>query len=118
MYADFMNGHMAFLRKYIWKLKIPLTIKIFMWFLYKKVILMMDDLVKRNWKGCKKYAFCDSEESIHHIFIACHFTLMIWIVVQFTYNITPPANITNMVGNWFSGIGKDTKTKFVLGCLR
>jgi hypothetical protein len=30
MYADFMNGHMVFLKKYLWKIKVPLKIKIFM----------------------------------------------------------------------------------------
>jgi hypothetical protein len=36
MYTDMMNGHTVFLRKYLWKIKVPLKIKIFMWFLYKK----------------------------------------------------------------------------------
>ena len=35
MYEDLMNGHTRFLRKYLWKLKIPLKIKIFMWLLNK-----------------------------------------------------------------------------------
>ena len=35
MYDDLMNGHTRFLRKYLWKLKIPLKIKIFMWLLNK-----------------------------------------------------------------------------------
>lgn len=35
MCADMMNGPTILLRKYIWKLKVPLKIKIFMWFLYK-----------------------------------------------------------------------------------
>jgi hypothetical protein len=30
LYADFMNGHTVFLKKYIWKLKVPLKIRIFM----------------------------------------------------------------------------------------
>jgi hypothetical protein len=33
MYLDLMNGHSVYLRKYLWKIKIPLKIKIFMWFL-------------------------------------------------------------------------------------
>ena len=44
MYVDFMNGYTIFLRKYIWKLKVPLKIKILMWFLVNKVILMKDKL--------------------------------------------------------------------------
>jgi hypothetical protein len=42
------------LRKYIWKMKVLLKIKIFMWFLHQKVILTKDNLAKRNWTGCKK----------------------------------------------------------------
>jgi hypothetical protein len=38
MYIDLLNGHTIFLKKCIWKMKVPRKIKIFMWFLYKKVI--------------------------------------------------------------------------------
>ena len=34
MYEDLMNGHTRFLQKYLWKLKISLKIKVFMWFLH------------------------------------------------------------------------------------
>jgi hypothetical protein len=47
-YADLLNGHTIFLQKFIWKLKVPLKIKIFMWFLHQKVILTNDNLAKRN----------------------------------------------------------------------
>ena len=63
MYVDLMNGHTIFLRKYLWKLKIPLKIIFFLWFLHRKVLLTKDNLAKRNWNGCKKCCFCDSEES-------------------------------------------------------
>ena len=58
MYEDLMNGHTIFLRKYLWKLKIPLKIKIFMWFLHRKVLLTKDNLAKRNWHGDTKCSFC------------------------------------------------------------
>jgi hypothetical protein len=48
MYLDYLNGHTKFLKKYIWKMKVPLKIKIFMWFLNRKVILTKDNLAKRN----------------------------------------------------------------------
>jgi hypothetical protein len=51
MYADYMNGHTVFLKKYLWKIKVPLKIQIFMWFLYNKVILTKDNLAKRRWTG-------------------------------------------------------------------
>jgi hypothetical protein len=48
MYLDLMNSHTSFLHKYLWKLKIPPKIKIFMWFLNNKVLLTIDNLAKRN----------------------------------------------------------------------
>jgi hypothetical protein len=115
MYADLMNGHTVFLRKYIWKLKVPLKVKIFMWFLFHKVILTKDNLAKRNWTGCKKCAFCDSKESINHLFFHCPFAKLIWRTIQFTFNIPPPANVTNMFGNWLNGVDKKNKNNVRIG---
>jgi hypothetical protein len=48
LYADYTNGHTVFLKKYIWTLKVPLKIRIFIWFLRRKVLLTKDNLAK--WK--------------------------------------------------------------------
>jgi hypothetical protein len=66
LYADYMNSHTVFLRKYLWKLKVPLKMRIFMWFLRKKVLLTKDNLSKRKWTGYNKCAFCDNDEPIEH----------------------------------------------------
>jgi hypothetical protein len=58
MHADIMNGNIVFLKKYLWKIQIPLKIRIFMWFLYKKMILTEDNLAERRWTGCTKRVFC------------------------------------------------------------
>ena len=73
MYADLMNGQVPFRHKYIWKLKVPLKIRIFMWFLQKKVILTKDNLIRRRWTGSKQCVFCHSNETVEHIFISCPF---------------------------------------------
>jgi hypothetical protein len=48
MYEDLMNDHTPFLRKYLWKVKVSLKIKIFMWFLSNKVLLTKDNLAKHR----------------------------------------------------------------------
>ena len=115
LYEDYLNGHTVNLRKQIWKLKVPLKIKIFMWFLYNKVILTKDNLARRNWNGCKKCVFCDSEESIDHLFFTCPFAHFLWTIVQYTFNIVTPANSTNMFGNWLDGVEKDLKAQIRVG---
>jgi hypothetical protein len=86
-----------------------------MWFLHKKVLLTKDNLTKRNWVGYKKFAFCDSEESIGHLFRKCNFAKLVWQVVYFTFNIPPPTNIKNIFRNWLNGIDKTTKARIRVG---
>jgi hypothetical protein len=54
--------------KKIWKAKIHLKIKIFMWLVSQNVILTKDNLVKRKWKGSTTCAFCNENESSQHLF--------------------------------------------------
>jgi hypothetical protein len=70
-YMDLMNGHAIYVHTYLWKLKIPLKIKILMWFLSNKVLLTKDNLAKRKWNGCQNCCFCDSTETVNHLFISC-----------------------------------------------
>ena len=115
MYADLMNGNTVFLRKYLWKLKVPLKIKIFMWFLHRKELLTKDNLAKRRWMGSKKCVFCDLDESVDHLFIRCSFARQIWRLVHFTFSITPPTSATNLFGNWLNGVDKTTKDSIRVG---
>jgi hypothetical protein len=54
--------------KMIWKMKIPLKIKILGWSLHRGVILTKDNLVRRNWQGSRKCVFYHEDETIKHLF--------------------------------------------------
>jgi hypothetical protein len=56
---------------YLWKLKLPLKIKVFLWLLYLKVTLIKDNLVKRNFHGDTGCCFCNNYETIKHLFVDC-----------------------------------------------
>jgi hypothetical protein len=102
MYLDILDDQTKYLRKYIWKMKVPLKIKIFMWFLHHKVILTKDNLVKRNWEGSKTCVFCDKGESIHHLFFEFPLSKIVWRIIFLAFSICPPANVPNIFGNWLS----------------
>jgi hypothetical protein len=80
----------------IWKLKLPLKIKVFLWYLYKGVILTKDNLARRHWQGDRKSCFCSSQESIQHLFFACHFAKFVWPVIHVSFNLLPPTSVHNM----------------------
>ena len=48
MYLDIINAGVIPSSKHVWKVKVPLKIKVFMWFVHKQVILTKDNLAKRN----------------------------------------------------------------------
>jgi hypothetical protein len=113
-YADLMNGHIRFHRRYLWKLKMSLKIKVFIWFLNKKVLLTQDNLSKRNSNESTKCCFCDSEETVNHHFISCPFAMLVWHVVDDTFDIHHRL-ILQLYGNWVNGIDRKTKAKIHIG---
>jgi hypothetical protein len=54
--------------KHLWKSKIPLKIKIWLWMIWHNAIATKDNLLKRNWQGGASCQFCNDVESIHHLF--------------------------------------------------
>jgi hypothetical protein len=48
IYQAFIDTNVVLNNSYLWKIKIPLKIKVFIWLLYRESILTKDNLVKRN----------------------------------------------------------------------
>lgn len=69
--------------KMIWKAKIPLKIKIWMWLIEQNAILTKDNLATKNWIGDNKCAFCNADETIHHLFFSCDMAKYVWSLVAF-----------------------------------
>jgi hypothetical protein len=57
MYNAILNSNIMPHNRFIWEIKLPLKVKIFLWFLFKGVTLTKDNLIKRNWHGTKKCCF-------------------------------------------------------------
>jgi zinc-binding in reverse transcriptase len=62
----------------IWKSKIPLKIKIFMWLLRRKRLLIKDQLLKCSWIGDFKCVFYDQDENDDHLFVHCPTVRTLW----------------------------------------
>jgi hypothetical protein len=86
----------------IWRLKIPLKIKIFLWYFKWGVILTIDNLSRRNWRGGEQCVFCSQPESIQHLFFDCHFAQFIWTVGQIFFYIQKPLSALH----FFKRLGK------------
>lgn len=67
--------------KWIWRSKIPLKIKIFMWQLFQDAVLTRDNMKKRNWGGSPLCSFCANDETAKHLFFECSCARYVWGVV-------------------------------------
>ena len=88
----------------IWKLKLPLKIKVFMWYLYKGVILTKDNLARRQWQGDRKCCFCSLNESIQHLLFDRHYAKFMWRIVHVSFNLIPPTSVHDLFTGWLDGI--------------
>jgi hypothetical protein len=94
----------------LWKLKVPLHMKFFMWYLKRGVVLTKDNLVRRNWRDNKLCVFCSQPESIQHLFFDCHFVKFLWRVVQVSFNIAVHMSVMNIFYGWVAGLGSQYKS--------
>ena len=88
--------------KEIWKAKIPLKIKIWMWLISKNAILTKDNLIKRNWRGDKYCAFCSQEESIQHLMFDCPMASYVCSLTAHVFGISCRPTTFEQFWEWVS----------------
>jgi hypothetical protein len=101
----------------LWKLKLPLRIKVFGWYLRKEVILTKDNLAKRNWNESGTCVFYHQDETIKHLFFQYRFARSIWSVIQVASTLFLPCSITNKFVNWLNGIDNRFKEHIRVGAI-
>jgi hypothetical protein len=79
------------------------------------VILTKDNLVRRNWKGDEICCYCDSKESIQHLFFDCQLARLVWGAVSITFGFRPPSSMTDMFGSWLKSFHFRFKNKMLIG---
>jgi hypothetical protein len=115
MYALLISNGQIRQDQIMWRLKLPLKIKIFSWYLRRGVILTKDNLAKRNWNGNKKCVFCSREETIQHLFFDCHVAKFIWRVVSLTFGLGVPTSIMDLYSLWLLNVSARTRSKILVG---
>ena len=82
MYMDLINSGPITRSLHIWKVKVPLRIKFFMWFDHEQVILTKHNLIKRRWVDSSRCCFCVHDETIQHLFIQCPLARLLWRMIH------------------------------------
>lgn len=98
MYHLLMNTPSLTHNMLLWKLKLPLKIKIFLWYLGRGVTIAKINLAKHGWTGSMKWCFCNQNETIQHFF-DCYLIRNIWSIIYLALNIERPININHIIEN-------------------
>jgi hypothetical protein len=85
VYMHLTKNDIGLLYKSIWKAKIPLKVKIFMWMLAQKSILTKDNMIVRNWQGDPSCYFCGDTESLDHSLFQCPIAKVVWGVLALCF---------------------------------
>jgi hypothetical protein len=85
--------------KDLWKLKIPLKIKVFMWYLKRGVTLTKDNLARRNWPGNQTCCFCSRLETINHLFFRCTYVVFHLAFGSDKHRLRPPRDANDLFGD-------------------
>nr|CAD1841683.1 unnamed protein product [Ananas comosus var. bracteatus] len=73
---------------FLWNLKVPLRVKLFIWLAVRNKVLTTDNLMKRGWHGPTICVLCNLEgESLTHILFSCSFASSVWNCIM------PPAGL-------------------------
>jgi hypothetical protein len=97
-----------------WKAKLPLKIKIFLWYLKRGVLLTKDNLMKRGWKGDSKCNFW-LRRNYSTYFFDCRVSRFVWNVLFITLNIQSPTSMSHMFGSWIKRFAPGLRNQIVVG---
>jgi hypothetical protein len=64
--------------KLIWKAKLPLKNKIFLWHMTKGKMPANEQIRRRHGNSDGNYALCGQVESVNHIFFSCVLASFVW----------------------------------------
>jgi hypothetical protein len=115
MYNDIVLRAGTPVNCWAWKAKIPLKIKIFLWYLKNGVVLTKDNLVKRCWKGCTKCCFCTEQETIQHLFFYCPMARLMWGCVCFAFGVSKPVDVQHLFCPWLRSFSKKQRNLVLIG---
>jgi hypothetical protein len=81
MYKNLCSNGINRSFKHLWKAKISLKIKIWLWLIWLNAIASKDNMSKHGWVGNTKCQFCNEEETILHMFFTYAAAKFVWSCV-------------------------------------
>jgi hypothetical protein len=90
----------------IWKCRVPLKIKFFLWQISNNKLQVAVNLAKKKWKGSILCFLCCGSQNIDHVFFKCHLAKFVWEVICEVFNLASyPSSWDLFCSTWLRGKG-------------
>lgn len=88
----------------LWKSKMPLKVKIFLWQVFHNKLQTALNLCKREWHGSPLCCVCHKPETVNHILFECLFAQYIWCCVRDAFSLGGfPVSVQDLISEWMPG---------------
>lgn len=85
----------------LWKCKIPLKVKIFLWQAIHNKLQTAVSLSKKGWHGSPLCCVCLKPETVNHLLSECVFTQYIWCCIRDAFCLQGfPLSIQELISQW------------------
>ena len=83
----------------VWKAKLPLKIKIFLWQLKHNKLQVATSLKRRGWKGSVYCCLCGKVETNNHVFFGCSIPRFAWCCLRDAFGWARcPTDLSDLMG--------------------
>jgi hypothetical protein len=95
----------------LWKAKVPLKVRVFLWQMFNDKLQTTEQLMKREWKGEVNYPLCEVKEDVNHIMFSCVLRKFVWTTIRETFGwSSSPTSLEGFVSSLMRrGSGKHAK---------
>jgi hypothetical protein len=103
----------------IWRAKLPLKIKKFLWQVCNDKVQSAEQLKKKNWPGPLECKLCGNIETAEHIFLRCALASFSWSVFKDAMGWNcPPITMNDIYNKLVEGSNRENRYfVFLFGCL-
>lgn len=110
------RGVIYYSMRQIWKCKLPLKVKIFIWLILQGRLQTAVNLKGKKWKGSHKCVICGEPETEEHIFFNCILAKFTWTSIKEALGWDRvPIGMADFLENWGGGNKNLSLTIFCLG---
>jgi hypothetical protein len=97
----------------IWKCKVPLKIRIFIWQAFQNRLQTAQQLKDLKWKGSEFCSLCGESEDVNHLLFTCPVTEFVWCCISEGLGWKGyPRSLIELISDW---IPKRLGVSFELG---